>query len=120
MKEKSFIRGKYSDPKIQSDFEDEALAAPHKIYVLIIYDIVSTKRRNKLVKFLQGYGVRVQKSAFEAIVQKRQYREILQKIGTYLDGKEDSIRIYRIPEEGGVKSFGIATNTPKQRSVILL
>lgn len=31
-----------------------------KVYVLIIYDIVDDKRRNRLVRFLEGYGYRVQ------------------------------------------------------------
>lgn len=40
------------------------------MYALIIYDIVDDKRRNKLVKFLQGYGFRVQKSCFEVMISK--------------------------------------------------
>ena len=39
-----------------------------KAYVLIIYDIVDNAKRVRLAKFLQGYGFRVQKSAFEALI----------------------------------------------------
>ena len=39
-----------------------------KVYVLIIYDIIENKKRTKLAKFLQGYGFRIQKSAFEAML----------------------------------------------------
>jgi CRISPR-associated protein Cas2 len=39
-----------------------------QVYVLVIYDIIKNKTRNKFAKVLQGYGFRVQKSAFEAII----------------------------------------------------
>lgn len=35
-----------------------------KLYVLIIYDIVDNKKRLAFSKKLNGYGFRVQKSAF--------------------------------------------------------
>ena len=39
-----------------------------KLYVLIIYDIVDNKKRLAFAKKLNGYGFRVQKSAFEAMI----------------------------------------------------
>lgn len=48
-----------------------------KFIVLMIYDIVDNKRRNKMVKCLEAYGVRVQKSAFEALLNRRQYEKML-------------------------------------------
>ena len=44
-----------------------------KFIVLMIYDIVDNKRRNKMVKCLEAYGVRVQKSAFEALLNRRHF-----------------------------------------------
>lgn len=45
----------------------EFVAKSDKRYiVLVIYDIVDNKKRNRMVKCLERYGVRVQKSAFEA------------------------------------------------------
>lgn len=49
----------------------------NKKLVLIIYDIIDTKRRNNMVKLLESYGNRVQKSAFEALLTNRQYKEII-------------------------------------------
>ena len=43
-----------------------------KYRVLIIYDITEDKPRIKLSKLLSSYGVRVQKSAFEASLNKKQ------------------------------------------------
>ena len=42
-----------------------------KFIVLIIYDIVDNKIRLKMVKCLERYSVRVQKSAFEALLNRK-------------------------------------------------
>ena len=47
-----------------------------KVFVLIIYDIVENRKRVKLAKLLQGYGFRIQKSAFEAVVTKKKYKKL--------------------------------------------
>lgn len=41
-----------------------------RYFVLVIYDVVDNKKRLKLSKYLLGYGIRVQKSAFEMIDRK--------------------------------------------------
>ena len=46
---------------------------PREFIVLIIYDIVDNRRRTKMVKCLEAYAVRVQKSAFEGRLTKKQY-----------------------------------------------
>ena len=66
------------------------------VYVLVIYDIVNNKRRTKLAKCLQGYGFRVQKSAFEAMISERLYKKLIDEIPQMIDKEEDSVRIYRI------------------------
>ena len=40
-----------------------------KLFVLVIYDIIDNKRRVKFAKEMSGYGFRVQKSAFEALIE---------------------------------------------------
>ena len=76
-----------------------------KAYVLIIYDIVENAKRVRLAKFLQGYGFRVQKSAFEALISFSLYNKLLREIGVYVD-EEDSIRIYKIVGQGQVTILG--------------
>ena len=51
-----------------------------KVFVLIIYDIIENKKRLKLAKLLQGYGFRIQKSAFEAVITKKKYKELLKAL----------------------------------------
>ena len=50
-----------------------------KFIVLIIYDIVDNKIRLKMVKCLERYGVRVQKSAFEALLNRKQYDAMIRQ-----------------------------------------
>ncbi len=66
---------------------------------------MENKRRVKLAKYLQGYGFRVQKSAFEALIPKRKYEKLLAELPRFI-GKEDSIKVYKIIGKGQVTSFG--------------
>ncbi len=76
-----------------------------KVFTLIIYDIVDNKKRLKLTKLLLGYGFRIQKSAFEAVISKKKYKELLNRFPMYAT-PEDSIRVYKIIGKGQVVSFG--------------
>ena len=98
--------------QIDDDFTDD------RKFVLIIYDIVDNKKRNKLAKYLQGYGNRVQKSAFEATISKKKYEQLLREVPAFIS-REDSIRIYRISGRGQVTAWGIENNT-EQEDIILV
>ena len=89
------------------------------VYVLFIYDIVNNKRRTKLAKCLQGYGFRVQKSAFEAMISERLYKKLIDEIPQMIDKEEDSVRIYRIIGKGEVQMFG-KTDDVKWEDVIII
>ena len=69
--------------------------------------LVTTKKRVKLSKHLQGYGFRIQKSAFEAMIKPNLYRKLKKELEHYVDKeKEDSIRIYKIIGQGQVTVLG--------------
>ena len=78
-----------------------------KYKVLIIYDITEDKPRIKLSKLLSSYGVRVQKSAFEASLNKKQYEKLIFELDRYV-GREDSIRVYKMYEDSEVITYGKA------------
>lgn len=77
-----------------------------KYIVLIIYDITDNKMRNKMVNLLQRYGLRVQKSAFEAYITKRKYQKLLQEAPALIDTGTDSLRIYLLDCYMAVQSWG--------------
>lgn len=90
------------------DYEDMALVADTKRYIiLVIYDIVENKRRNRMVAALEKYGIRVQKSAFEAYITKKQYEKMEKEITPLIDIEEDSLRIYFLAKHTSVRSWGI-------------
>ena len=70
-----------------------------KEFILIIYDIVENKKRVK-------YGIRVQKSAFEAMLTKQRYNKLIEEIPHYIDKCEDSVRIYKVSGREKVISWG--------------
>lgn len=75
--------------------------------ILVIYDIVDNKRRNKMVTALEKYGLRVQKSAFEAYITRKQYEKMEREIIEMIDTEEDSLRIYTLANHTSVRSWGI-------------
>ena len=78
-----------------------------KFIVLMIYDIVDNKRRNKMVKCLEAYGVRVQKSAFEALLNRRQCEKMLRESSILIDEAVDSLRVYVLDDIIDVYTWGI-------------
>lgn len=89
-----------------------------KVFILIIYDIVSNKRRLKLAKLLQGYGFRIQKSAFEATITKKKYKELLERLPAYVD-RDDSIKVYKIIGKGQVTSFGKIVDSTQEDVIVI-
>lgn len=76
-----------------------------RYFVLVIYDIVDNKKRLKLSKYLLGYGIRVQKSAFEMMITKEKYNKLIKELPTYIEEGEDSIRLYKILGKGQMKAW---------------
>jgi len=89
-----------------------------KFVVLIIYDIVDNKVRTKMVDYLSQYGVRVQKSAFEAYITRRQYNVLAQEASSLIDIGTDSLRMYLLFDSMSVQSWGIGNN--RTEDVIIL
>lgn len=69
-----------------------------------------------MAKFLQGYGFRVQKSAFEAMISLPLYHKLMREIRAFIS-EEDSIRIYKIIGQGQVTVLGKMIN---QKMMIVL
>ena len=64
------------------------------MFYLICYDIVDDRRRNKIAHLLEAYGVRIQKSVFEAILTQKQYEQLQARSQKLLNLKEDQLRFY--------------------------
>ena len=49
-----------------------------------------------MVKLLESFGRRVQKSAFEALLDKKMFVKLRSEIPKVIDEKEDCVKIYRL------------------------
>ena len=76
-----------------------------RLFVLVIYDIIDNAKRVRLAKKLQGYGFRVQKSAFEATITRKKYEKMLTELKQYVT-PDDSIRVYKIIGKGQLTVLG--------------
>ena len=81
--------------------------------VLIIYDIPDDKRRLKLSNFLEGYGRRVQKPAFECFMSLDEMRALFQKVNNQVKPLEDSVRFYWISQEAVSRVLVIGSPPPE-------
>ncbi len=77
-------------------WEEKESCKTNKYLTLIIYDIVDNKRRLKMVRCLEQYGYRVQKSAFEALLDQKMFVKLRSEIPKVIDEKEDCVKIYRL------------------------
>ena len=63
-------------------------------FYLVCYDVVKDTRRNRVAKLLKGYGLRVQKSVFECLLNDDQLELLKTRIDRTLEPKEDQVRFY--------------------------
>lgn len=76
--------------------------------ILITYDIETmtksgARRLRKVAKKCQDYGVRVQNSVFECVVDTTQYTLLKNELLKIIDSEQDSLRFYRLGEKYSTK-----------------
>ena len=88
--------------------ENEFLVEDERRYiVLVTYDITDDRRRTRMVKCLERYGIRVQKSAFEAFLTEKKYERMMELTSGLIDPATDSLRVYLLANHTSVRSWGI-------------
>jgi len=82
-------------------------------FILVTYDIENDRRRTKIHKVLEGYGVAVQYSVFECFVSDEDYAGLRIRLRKLMDLKHpaDSIRYYHLCR-GCVEKVDIDGNRP--------
>lgn len=100
--------------------QQEKAGEPHtgSFLVVVIYDVSDNKRRLKVSKVLSGFGKRVQKSAFECIINRKQYDMLLERLKKVI-GEEDLLRVYKISGGADVKIWGDISLTEFEEDIIL-
>ena len=64
------------------------------MYVMVSYDVVEDKKRNRLFKYLKDFGVPVQKSVFERDLSPEQLDRMVKGVERIIDLKSDKVRYY--------------------------
>lgn len=97
-----------------------------KMLILITYDVNTEdsqgkKRLRHVAKCCVNYGVRVQNSVFECIVDSAQWRVLKQKLIDEIDAGVDSLRFYYLgdPQKAKIEHYG-AKSAPEMGKPLLL
>ena len=82
------------------------------MFLVVAYDVVDDKRRQNIAKKLKDYGVRVQYSVFECILEETKFEEMVRSVLPFFQD-EDSLRIYPLCQSciKNVKAYGEAVVT---------
>jgi CRISPR-associated protein Cas2 len=100
------------------DADNDRRGGNGKYFVLIIYDIIENKKRAKLAKVLKGFGFRIQKSAFEAMLPPNKYEKMLRELRPFVSD-EDSVRVYKIRGSGAVTVLGKDDSVAGEEVIII-
>ena len=76
---------------------------------MFCYDISDEKRLRKVAKILEKYGLRVQKSFFQANIKPELVEKIKKDIFKVMNFKEDSFFIYPLCEMCAKKAIPVGT-----------
>lgn len=63
-------------------------------HMVVSYDIVNDRRRNKVCKELKNFGEHIQYSVFECLLRQRGLDRMSTRLAALVDEAEDSVRIY--------------------------
>lgn len=85
---------------------------------LVIYDISSDKNRRMTVKILEKYGMRIQYSAFECVLNIKSRKILINEIYKIIDHK-DSVRIYKLPSSVYIVGKGEETYENEMDTMII-
>lgn len=99
-------------------FTTEEIEKNKRYLVMVCYDIIDNKRRNKIVKLLEGYMLRVQKSVFEGMLEQKTYKKLKAALEEFVR-QDENVRIYKISGNGDVCVLGNAAELENDDFIIL-
>lgn len=91
------------------------------MYYIIMYDISSQKRLNKVAKILLDYAVRIQFSVFIADIELSIFEQLERRISKVIDVNEDRIRYFTLCKKcfNNKVFFGMGEIEQKHSFIIL-
>lgn len=93
--------------------------------VLVTYDVcldtpAGQKRLRRVARCCTNYGIRVQNSVFECIVDQSQFLQMRHDILREIDDSKDSIRFYRLGDKyaGKIEHYGAKPSLSMEEPLI--
>lgn len=88
---------------------------------VISYDISSDKRRNRIVKILEGYGYRVQYSVFECDLTPKMMGTLRRRLKPYVRAEQnESVRIYPLHQDSVAQIHVIGKDLRKELGPVVV
>lgn len=91
--------------------------------MVIAYDVVDDRRRNRICKMLKNHGAHVQFSVFECELRQKDFEALENKITRLINPREDNLRFYFLDQAAisRIKEIGKPhTNYPKRNTRFLI
>lgn len=66
------------------------------VHLVVAYDVAGRRRRDRVARCLEGYGVRVNYSVFECVLKAGAFRRLKRELAPLLEAEEDSVRFYPV------------------------
>lgn len=89
-----------------------------KCLTVIIYDISDNKQRTRMVKLLESFGIRIQKSAFEAWLDNKTYSRLCAKLDRLVK-EDDHVKLYRLSGVSETKTWGKTPDFGDEEIIII-
>jgi CRISPR-associated protein Cas2 len=90
-----------------------------RILQIVAYDIEDDRKRNRIAKLLEKYGVRVNRSVFECMFTPAQLLKVKENIAGKIDRKTDSVVFYHICVDCFTKTVYLPPKKQKPETVII-
>jgi CRISPR-associated protein Cas2 len=90
------------------------------VLLFLLSALWDNRRRQKLADLLEGYGRRVQKSAFECLLSLSEMQKLYQKVQRRVKATEDDVRFDWVPADAVPRSLTIGSKTPEPPPTVYL
>lgn len=93
--------------------------------LLLAYDVATPdrageRRLRKVAKIVEGFGVRVQDSVFELVLDEHEVPQLLHRLELVIDPEVDSVRLYRVLGRAPTALLGQQRSLTTTRGPVIL
>lgn len=90
--------------------------------MIIAYDISDPRRLVRIGKMMKDYGVRVQKSIFEAEIDERRFREMKTRIERLIDSRVDGVKYFPLCDRCADRpiAIGVSAESPRDDPYLIV